>query len=129
MAANRADRFIEELWQFIQTDADYKDQTILFITVDHGRGDTPEETWRHHGSKRSMAKYKEYLAQYPDGIVGSEAVWMAAMGPGIPAHGLVVTGDKCLSSNRIAATLLQLLGEDYSLFNPEMGLPMPEFIQ
>ena len=129
MAANRADRFIEELWQFIQTDEDYKDQTILFITVDHGRGDTPEETWRHHGSRSSMAKYKQYLAQYPDGIVGSEAVWMAAIGPGIPAHGLVVTGDKCLTSNRIAATLLKLLGEDYRLFNPEMGLPMPEFIE
>jgi hypothetical protein len=129
MAANRTDRFIKELWQFIQSDADYKDKTVLFITVDHGRGEKPEETWQHHGSKRSMARNKEYIAQYKDGIVGSEAVWMAAIGPGIPAHGLVATGDECLTSNRIAATLLKLLGEEYRLFNPAMGPPMQEFLK
>lgn len=129
MAANRTDRFIRELWEFIQGDADYKDRTVLFITVDHGRGEEPEETWQHHASKRSLARNKEYIAQYKDGIVGSEAVWMAAIGPGIPAHGLVVTGDECLTSNRIAATLLKLLGEEYTLFNPDMGPPMQEFLK
>ena len=128
MAANRTDRFIEELWKLIQNDAAYKDKTILFITVDHGRGEEPEETWRHHASKRTLAKSKRY-PQYEDGIVGSEAVWMAAIGPGVPAHGLVTTGDECLTSNRIAATLLKLLGEDYKVFNPEMGPPMQEFIR
>ena len=67
------------------------------------------------------------LAGYEEGIVGSEAVWMAAIGPGIPSRGLVVTGEECLTSDRIAATLLGLLGEDYRLFNPEMGQPMQEF--
>ena len=129
MAANRTDRFIRELWQFIQHDAHYKDQTVLFVTVDHGRGETPEETWKHHASKRTMEKNKQYLTQFPNGIVGSEAVWMAAIGPGVPAQGLVETGDRCLTSNRIAATLLKLLGEDYRLFNPDMGPPMQEFIQ
>lgn len=129
MAANRTDRFIKELWQFIQSDADYKDKTVLFITVDHGRGEKPAETWQHHASKRSLARNKEYIAQYKDGIVGSEAVWMAAIGPGIPAHGLVATGDECLTSNRIAATLLKLLGEEYKLFNPAMGPPMQEFLK
>ena len=129
MAANRTDRFLEELWRFIQDDKIYRNQTMLFITVDHGRGEEPEETWQHHSSRRAMAGNMEYLARYEEGIVGSEAVWMAAIGPGIPAHGLVSTGDKCLTSNRIAATLLVLLGENYKLFNPEMGLPMQEFIQ
>ena len=54
---------------------------------------------------------------------------MAAIGPGIPANGMVATGDDCLTSDRIAATLLQLLGEDYKLFNPQMGLPLQEFLQ
>ena len=129
MAANRTDRFIKELWQFIQSDEDYKDKTALFITVDHGRGDEPEETWQYHASKRSLAGKMKHLSQYEDGIVGSEAVWMAAIGPGIPAHGLVATGDECLTSNRIAATLLKLLGEDYRLFNPDMGPPMHEFLK
>ena len=70
----------------------------------------------------------KHLSQYEDGIVGSEAVWMASIGPGIPAHGLVATGDECLTSNRIAATLLKLLGEDYKLVNSEMGPPMQEFL-
>lgn len=129
MAANRTDRFIKETWQLIQSDAEYMDKTVLFITVDHGRGEEPEETWLYHASKRSLAGKMKHLARYEDGIVGSEAVWMAAIGPGIGAHGLVATGDECLTSNRIAATLLKLLGEDYRLFNPQMGPPMQEFLQ
>lgn len=129
MAANRTDRFIGELWRFIQSDADYRDQSILFITVDHGRGEQPTETWQYHASKRTMAKNLNYLAQYKEGIVGSEAVWMAAIGPGIPANGLITTGDKCFTSSQIAATLLDLLGEDYKRFNAEMGLPMQEFME
>ncbi|MDK1023244.1 MAG: hypothetical protein QGD92_03325 [Gammaproteobacteria bacterium] len=42
---------------------------------------------------------------------------------------LVTTGDECLTSNRIAATLLKLLGEKYELFNPDMGPPMQEFLK
>jgi hypothetical protein len=69
------------------------------------------------------------LARYEEGIVGSDAVWMAAIGPGVPASGLVGIGEECLTSNRIAATLLKLLGEDYRVFDPGMGAPMPEFLQ
>lgn len=129
MAANRSDRFIEELWELIETDDFYKDNTVLFITVDHGRGEEPEETWRHHASKKSVSTSMQSLARYQEGIVGSDAVWMAAIGPGVPANGLLGTDDACLTSNRIAATLLNLLGEDYRLFNSDMGTPMPEFLQ
>ena len=129
MAANRTDRFIQELWDLIQGDDFYRDTTVLFITVDHGRGEVPEETWKHHASKKSVNSSMGALARYEDGIVGSDAVWMAAIGPGIPANGLLTTGDECLTSNRIAATLLNLLGEDYRLFNAEMGTPMQEFLR
>jgi len=127
MAANRTDRFIQELWDFIQNDAIYKDNTVLFITVDHGRGEEPGEAWKSHGSKMSLARNSNALAQNEDGIVGSDAVWMAAIGPGIPAQDLYSTGKECLTSNRIAATLLHLLGEDYRLFNADMGAPLQEF--
>ena len=101
----------------------------MFVSVDHGRGEDPIETWQHHASKRSLSGYMRSLAQYEDGIVGSEAVWMAAIGPGISGKGLIMTGSQCIGSNRIAATLLELLGEDYRQINPNMGSPITEFLQ
>ena len=129
MAAHRSDRFIEELWNLIESDDFYKDNTVLFITVDHGRGEEPEETWRHHASKKSVSTRMQSLARYEEGIVGSDAVWMAAIGPGVPANGLLATDNECLTSNRIAATLLQLLGEDSRQFEPQMGPPRHAFLR
>ncbi len=126
LAANRTDGFIKDVWETLQSMPNYRDNTVLFITVDHGRGEEPLETWLHHASKRSLDGYMSSLAQYEDGIVGSEATWMAAMGPGINAGGLIETGDYCVTSDRIAATLLQLLGEDYRDYNPSMGAPITE---
>lgn len=128
-AAQRSDRFIREIWEALQSLDSYRDRTVLFITVDHGRGEHPQETWKHHASKASIQGYMQSLAQYEDGILGSEDIWMAALGPGVPASGLVRNGDDaCLTANRIAATLLQHLGVDYRGLNPDMGAPMPEFL-
>jgi hypothetical protein len=127
-AANRTDRFIREIWEMVQETEGFKDNTDLFITVDHGRGDDPIETWQHHASQTSVTGYMSSLANYEEGIVGSDAVWMAAMGPGIPNSKLINTGDDCLSSHRIAATLLELLGRDYRDFEPDMGAPIREFL-
>lgn len=126
-AANRTDRFIKEIWQMIQQTPSHKDNTVLFITVDHGRGEQPLETWKHHASKTSVLGYMSSLSQYENGIEGSDSVWMAAIGPGIATTGLIQTNEGCLTSNRIAATLLDLLGEDYRNYNPAMGKPMLEF--
>jgi hypothetical protein len=128
-AANRTDRFIGEIWKMVQETEGYTDNTDLFITVDHGRGEEPAETWRHHASKTSVTSYMSSLASYEEGIVGSDAVWMAGMGPGIPNSKLINTGGNCLSSNRIAATLLELLGQDYRDLQPDMGAPMKEFLR
>ena len=128
-AAQRTDRFIRELWEFVQGTEGYRDNTVLFITVDHGRGESPLETWQYHASKESLTGYMQSLAQYEDGIVGSEDVWMAAMGPGVPVRGSLANGDAaCLTSNRIAATLLQYLDVDYRTLNPAMGAPLQEFL-
>lgn len=128
-AANRTDRFIREIWEMVQETEGFKDNTDLFITVDHGRGDDPIETWQHHASQTSVTGYMSSLANYEEGIVGSDAVWMAAMGPGIPNSKLISTGGDCLSSHRIAATLLELLGQNYRDLQPEMGAPMKEFLR
>lgn len=129
LAAHRTDRFIREVWEALQASEGYRDNTVLFIAVDHGRGEMPLETWQHHASKRSLDGYMQSLAQYEDGIVGSEAVWLAAMGPGIAPRGLVPTGSDCVSNDRIAATLMELLGEDYRDYNPAMGAPLIEVLQ
>lgn len=128
-AANRTDRFIGELWELIQATPSHTDNTVLFVAVDHGRGSDPIETWQHHASKTSVSGYMSSLSQYENGIEGSEAVWMAAIGPGIATNGLIATGTDCLTNNRIAATLLQLLGVEYQSLNPAMGAPLEQFLE
>jgi|TARA_B110000211_G_scaffold234290_1_gene303354 hypothetical protein len=123
-AANRTDRFIEEIWSTLQSIDQYRDNTVLFITVDHGRGESPVESWMHHSSRQATTGPNSGLTQYADGIVGSEATWFAAMGPGVANRGLIQTETGCITSNRIAATLMQFLGEDYRNYNPAMGAPI-----
>lgn len=129
MAANRTDRFIRELWEFLQSEPHYRDNTALFITVDHGRGEEPLETWEHHASKESLTGYMQSLAEYEEGIVGSDAIWMAALGPGISSGaGARQANGSCAGANQVAATLLTLLGQDYLSFNPHAGAPLTEML-
>ncbi|NKB32676.1 MAG: phosphoglyceromutase [Pseudomonadales bacterium] len=123
-AANRTDGFIEELWSTLQSIDQYRDNTVLFITVDHGRGESPPDSWMHHSSQQATTRSNSGLTQYADGIVGSEATWFAAMGPGVASRGQIQTDAGCITSNRIAATLMQFLGEDYRDYNPAMGAPI-----
>ena len=123
LAAHRTDQFIQEIWDMVQSTNGYRDNTVLFVTVDHGRGEEPIETWMHHASGFSNS------GQYKNSVEGSEAVWMAAIGPGIATAGLIETGGNCLTSNRIAATLLEVLGEDYQRINSAMGAPLQEFLE
>ena len=129
LAAHRTDRFIEEVWNTLQAMPEYKDNTVLFVTTDHGRGEQPIETWQHHASKESTSGYMTSLAQYAEGIVGSEAVWMASIGPGIAASGLIGTGTACITSNQIAATLLRLMGQEAEIQDSLMGPAIMKFLE
>lgn len=129
LAAHRTDRFIREVWEKVQATPGYRDNTVMILAVDHGRGEQPIETWQHHASKRSLDGYMQSLAQYEEGIVGSEATWIAALGPGIASAGLIGTGTSCLGNQQIAATVLQLLGEDYRQLNPAMAPPLVELLK
>ena len=127
LAAHRTDRNLAALWEQVQSDPFYRDHTVMFITVDHGRGETPAETWQHHASKESLSGYMEALAQYENGIEGSNAVWMAAIGPGVAGNGLIANSG-CAGSNQVAATLLQLLGKDPQAFSAKAGMPLSEML-
>lgn len=119
-AAHRFDGFMRELWTRVQSDRRYRDNTVLLITTDHGRGELPLEGWQHHGSKQAVAGYlsSPKMAQFKDGIVGADQVWMAAIGPGVKARG-ELQGE--WFSDQIAATALQLLGLDPVTFSAAAG--------
>lgn len=129
LAAHRTDRFIEEVWNTLQSMPEYKDNTVLFVTTDHGRGEHPIETWQHHASKESISGYMTSLAEYEEGIVGSEAVWMASMGPGIASSGLIETDTGCIISNQIAATLLRLMEQEVETHRSAMGVAIMGFLE
>lgn len=104
--ANMEDRFIEDLWNFIQSDPQYKDKTTLIITCDHGRGHKRPGMWRHHGGF----------------ILDADQIWLAAIGPDIPANGEVKGGNKYYQ-NQIAQTVAHLLGKTYT-DNHKIGEPI-----
>lgn len=94
--ANKTDAMLADLWNYIQSDPFYKDQTTLVITCDHGRGTIPLDTWRTHGEK----------------IQGAEQVWFAVQGPGIPAKGEIKT-QSTIYHKQLAQTFSELLGLDF----------------
>jgi len=91
-AANYIDRFISELWTFVQSDPQYKNKTTLLITSDHGRGDNAED-WKHHGQKVPLATQ----------------IWCAVIGPDTPALGEVKTESQ-VYQNQFAKTMAAFLG-------------------
>ena len=94
-SAHTTDQFISELWNYLQSDPQYKGKTTLIITCDHGRG-TNAEDWKHHGIKTA----------------DSDQIWLAVLGPDTPATGEVKEEGQ-LYQNQIANTLASLLGVQY----------------
>jgi Type I phosphodiesterase / nucleotide pyrophosphatase len=100
-AANMVDKWIKDIWNYVQSDPYYKNKTAIFITTDHGRGDINKEEWTSHNNK----------------IKDSYQIWMAAMGPGIKAKGEVKTAGQ-LYQKQFAQTIAGLLGFVYKADHP-----------
>lgn len=123
-AAHRSDSFIKSLWELLQSIPQYKDNTNILLTTDHGRG-TTQLDWTHHASKASLDGYMSKLKpEFPEGIVDADQVWFAAMGPNIAQHG-IVRSTETYSLNQFAATVLATLAIDHRDFNPKAGKPLP----
>lgn len=90
---NKADFMLRDLWEYLQNEPYYKNQTTLIITTDHGRGEKPFGNWTSHGKS----------------IPGSEQTWLAVIGPGIPAKGEVKNSSE-IYAEQIAQTISSLLG-------------------
>ncbi|MDQ3536765.1 MAG: sulfatase-like hydrolase/transferase [Bacteroidota bacterium] len=107
-SAHKTDAFIEEIWNWVQSNEAYKNKTTLIITTDHGRGTTPKETWKDHNTK----------------IPGSDQIWLAMIGPDIKPKGEQKTKGQYYQ-NQVASTLAALLGFQYKN-EREVGKPISE---
>lgn len=96
-SAHRTDHFIEQLWNWVQSNSHYKDKTTFIITTDHGRGTVPLDSWRSHGDK----------------VKGAGEIWFAIMGPDTPGLGEIKTSGQYFQ-NQLAATVAAFLGVKYS---------------
>jgi hypothetical protein len=96
LSARQTDAYIKEIWDFIQSDPQYKDKTTMVIMTDHGRGVYPKVNWKSHSVNTP----------------NSDEIWIAAIGPDTPPLG---EGKKegQLYAMQIARTLVELLGFKY----------------
>lgn len=100
-AANRFDKWLNDLWSFIQHTPEYKDRTALFITTDHGRGDIDKNTWTDHGSS------------VPD----AHEIWFGVVGPGVAAKGEMKNNIQ-VYQNQFAQTIASLAGLHFTANQP-----------
>jgi len=98
-AANYSDAMISDLWEYLQSDPFYKDQTTFFITVDHGRGKGVE--WKHHNSRIEYAN----------------ETWFAVMGPDTKPLGEIKNSGQ-IFQNQYAKTIAAFLGLNFPSVNP-----------
>jgi hypothetical protein len=109
-AARNADRFLADLWQTLEKMPEYRGKTSLVITTDHGRGDT-RVNWTDHGKDVPLAEF----------------IWTAVLGPDTPPLG--VRADVETTQSQLAATIAQLLGEDFGNASPKAAAPLPGVIR
>jgi hypothetical protein len=101
------DRWLEQLWTWLQSQPDYAGRTHILITTDHGRGGHEAGGWRDHGEK----------------VPAAERVWMAFVSPKMTQRA-EWRGGPALSTNQIAATLASWVGVDWNADHPQAGKPI-----
>ena len=105
-SARMNDDLIRQLWELVQSLDEYRNKTALVISTDHGRGDG-REGWKDHG----------------DELPGSEAIWIAVMGPGVGSIG-IRKGAKT-KQGQVASTVASLLGYDFQSHDSRIAPPLP----
>jgi len=102
-ALHRTDKYFKELWQFLESDKQYKGKTSIIVTVDHGRGDS-EKDWHGHGDEVPDARY----------------IWMAFITPDSKRRGEWKNA-QVVYQKQVASTICKFLGFDYLEQNPNAG--------
>jgi hypothetical protein len=106
-SAKLFDQYIGEWWDLVQSLPDYKDQTTLLITTDHGRGSGLNE-WRSHGSD----------------VSGADNIWFAVIGPDTKPGG-EMSNTPPATQSQIAATVAKFLGRNFKEKFPQADGPLP----
>jgi arylsulfatase A-like enzyme len=102
----RADRFIERIWNVLQSLPGYRGNTTLIVTTDHGRGATTKD-WSDHGKD----------------VPAAENTWFAVIGAGVPPLG--VRENVTVTTSQLASTIATLLGENFQKAAPRAAPPLP----
>ncbi|NCU04728.1 MAG: LTA synthase family protein [Chitinophagaceae bacterium] len=100
-AAHQVDAWIKQLWEYVQSNPDYRNKTAIFITTDHGRGDAVKAEWTSHGNS----------------IKDASEIWFAVMAPGLAAKGEIKT-EQQVYQKQFAQTIASLLGLIYKANHP-----------
>ena len=102
----RSDRYLEELWAWLQSQPEYRGRTSLLITTDHGRGRTIAD-WTDHGRD----------------VPGASETWMAFVSPSMARRG-EWRDHPPLTAAQAAATLITWMGMDWKAFDPAAAPPV-----
>ncbi len=105
-SAHRVDQYLRRLWTALQSMPQYRENTAIIFTTDHGRGNGPD-TWKSHGEK----------------LPESKDIFIALGGTGIPRKGLLKQVSP-VTQNQIAATLVNIAGENWNAAEPKAGMPL-----
>lgn len=108
LASRQFDRFVEQLWNTMQSMPRYRGKTTFIITTDHGRGSGLVQ-WKDHGIEQP----------------GSEDIWIAVLGPDTPALGERRDAAP-VTQAQIAATIARFLGQDWNAASAQAGPPLEE---
>lgn len=100
-AARQVDKWIEEIWMWLQTDPQYAGNTTLLFTTDHGRGDINKDDWTDHGSD----------------VSGASEIFLAAIGPNIKVTG-EVNKPQQLYQMQVAQTIAKIMGFTFKANHP-----------
>ncbi len=99
--ANIQDRWIGNLWNMMQQMPEYKNKTTMLILCDHGRGDQIKKEWTSHDHD----------------IVGSDQIWLAAIGQQIEPKGEIKDREQ-LYQAQVAQTIARLVGFKFTANHP-----------
>ena len=100
-AARQVDAWIKEVWEFVQSDPQYKNKTTILITTDHGRGSITSGKWTSHGAS----------------VDDAEQIWFAIIGPNTPAMGEMKTQVQ-LYQKQFAQTMAKIMGYTFIAEHP-----------
>lgn len=109
-SAHRVDAYLRAIWELAQSIPEYRGNTTLIFSPDHGRGKAPKK-WRDHGQTVPDSKY----------------IWMMFLGPDTQP-----LGERAkiapVTQSQIAATLAAFLGQDYAADVPKAGKPIADVL-